>query len=202
MRYLIALVACVLVFPLLMSGEARAKSEYRVHAGDVLRIEVLEDTTLNRQSLVPPDGRISLPLAGAVAAAGRTVEEIQQDLIKRLTPSFAAPPTVFVSIESIYVDPKSLVPPVIRVFVTGEASKQGGIDVAPGTTVLQFFAEMGGFSKFAAIKRIQLRRVDKSGVEKVYGINFEDIQKGKSSAGNTVLKAGDVFIVPQRKLFE
>ena len=89
MRHLITLLACVLIFPLLMAAEARAKSEYRVHAGDVLRIEVLEDTTLNRQSLVPPDGRISLPLAGAVAAAGRTVEEIQQDLIKRLTPSFA-----------------------------------------------------------------------------------------------------------------
>ena len=86
--------------------------------------------------------------------------------------------------------------------MTGEAAQQGGIDVTPGTTVLQFFAEMGGFSRFAAIKRIQLRRVDNSGVEKVYGINFDDIQNGKSSAGNTVLKAGDVFIIPQRRLFE
>ena len=201
MKRFVALLACVLFIPLLSASQAQADT-YRVKAGDVLKIEVLEDATLNRSSLVPPDGRITLPLAGSVAAAGRSIEAIQSDLIKRLTPSFAATPNVFVSIESIYIDPKSLLPQVIRVYVTGEASRQGGIDVKPGTTILQFISEMGGFTRFAAIKRIQLRRVDNQGAEKVYGINYDDIQKGLSSAGNTVLKAGDVIIVPQRKLFE
>ena len=83
----------------------------------------------------------------------------------------------------------------------GEAAKSGKISVAPGTTMLQMFAEMGGFSKFAATKRIQLRRADKaSGTEKVYSFNYKDIESGTTKAG--ILMDGDVILVPQRKLFE
>ena len=205
MKQILALFACILAFATMIASGAQAQSAYKIRAGDVLRIEVLEDQTLNRQSLVPPDGRITLPLAGSIAAAGRTIEDIQKDLISRLTPSFAAAPTVFVSIESIFVDPlanQPALPDLIKIYVQGEVAKQGRIDVLRGTTILQFFAEMGGFSKFAAIKRIQLRRVDKNGVEKVYGINYQDIESGRSSVGKTVLSEGDVIIVPQRKLFE
>ena len=79
----------------------------------------------------------------------------------------------------------------------GEAAKPGKLEVAPGTTVLQLFAEMGGFSKFAAVKRIQLRRGDQT-----FALNYEAIEAGTSDAGATTLQAGDVLIVPQRKLFE
>jgi polysaccharide biosynthesis/export protein len=87
--------------------------------------------------------------------------------------------------------------------VVGEAAKSGKIGVAPGTTVLQFFAEMGGFSKFAATKRIQLRRTDaKTGEETIYNLNYDAIEAGSSGAGSTTLADGDVIVVPQRKLFE
>jgi polysaccharide export outer membrane protein len=56
---------------------------------------------------------------------------------------------------------------------------------------------MGGFSKFAATKRIQLRR----GTD-LYPLNYKDIEAGKSNAGGTILAEGDVILVPQRKLFE
>ena len=74
--------------------------------------------------------------------------------------------------------------------------------MAPGTNVLQLLAEIGGFSDFAATKRIQLRRKDKSGAERVYNVNYEAILEGQSSVGMTTLTSGDVIIVPQRKLFE
>jgi len=74
--------------------------------------------------------------------------------------------------------------------------------VLPGTTVLQLFAQIGGFSRFAATKRIQLRRTDASGTEQVFAIDYEAIEEGRSQAGATVLREGDVIIVPQRRLFE
>lgn len=202
MRLILALWACLLALPVLLISNVPAQAAYMVQPGDVLRIEVLEDATLNRQALVPPDGRITLPLAGSVTAAGRSVDAIQKDIVAKLTPSFAAAPNVFVSIESIFDTTLNQFPKKIAIFVTGESAQQGRIDVDSGTTVLQFFAQMGGFSQFAAVKRVQLRRIDKNGVEKVYGINYDDIEKGRSSAGNTLLREGDVFIIPQRKLFE
>ena len=62
---------------------------------------------------------------------------------------------------------------------------------------------MGGFSKFAATKRIQLRRIDpKTRTEKVYMFNYDAIERGENNGGNTRLMDGDVILVPQRKLFE
>ena len=50
---------------------------YQIQPGDQLAITVLEDDTLNRQVLVLPDGRISVPLAGSITAAGRTVDAVE-----------------------------------------------------------------------------------------------------------------------------
>jgi polysaccharide export outer membrane protein len=81
-----------LIFLGSLSASSVAAQSYRIQPGDVLQIEVIEDPGLNRQVLVSPDGRITLPLAGAVQAGGRTVEEIQADLTSLLAPNFAAPP--------------------------------------------------------------------------------------------------------------
>lgn len=182
------------------SSEVLAQDGYRIRAGDTLRIEVVEDPGLNRSSLVAPDGRIAIPLAGGIRAGGRTIEAVQSDLITRLTPNFASAPTVFVSVERL-ADVRSRDPgaaaPTITVYVLGEAGKPGKLSVAPGTTVLQIFAEMGGFGKFAATRRIQLRRGSET-----YALNYDAIEAGTSNSGSTTLANGDVIVVPQRKLFE
>lgn len=186
-----------------------AQQAYGLRAGDSLRVEVLEDPSLNRTVLIGPDGRISFPQAGSLRVSGRTVDTVQNDLIARLSPSFAAPPTVFVALDRLAVwDPRPAAPPVavkdpvISIYVMGEANKSGRIDVAPGTTVLQMFAIMGGFTKFAASKRVQLRRADAGGVERVYTLNYAHIEAGLDASGRSVLADGDVIVVPQRRLFE
>ncbi|MBP1804935.1 polysaccharide biosynthesis/export family protein [Rubellimicrobium aerolatum] len=188
-------------------GTAQAQDAYRIRPGDVLQIEVIEDPGLNRSSLVSPDGRITVPLAGSVPAAGRTVEQIQSDLVDRLAPNFTAPPNVFVGLAQIAQDEEEPLaaeePPTIDVYVVGEAGRPGKLSVEPGTTMLQIVAEMGGFSPFAATKRIQLRRTDPAtGRETVYGIDYRAIEQGRSGAGSVALADGDVIVVPQRRLFE
>lgn len=204
MRLFVALLAGLLALPLLMTG-AQAQDGYRIRQGDVLKIEVLEDESLNRSALVAPDGRISLRLAGSIPAAGRTVEQVQADLAAKIASNFAAPPNVYVSIERLAERVASTggpaAPATIDVFIIGEGAKSGKISVAPGTTVLKLFAEMGGFSKFAATKRIQLRRIV-NGAEKVYTFDYKAIERGETTSGNTTVMDGDVLLVPQRKLFE
>jgi len=210
MRLLTLRAAIVLVLSLLFTTASVAQDNYRIRAGDVLRIEVIEDSSLNRSVLVPPDGRITMPLAGAVVAAGRSVESIQADLANQLASNFAATPSVFVSVErlaevrpSIVSGPAAPLPdPTIDVYVLGEAGNTGKLSVDPETTVLQLFAQMGGFSNFAATARIQLRRADSSGAETVYILDYDAIEAGLSPNGTSGLQDGDVIIVPQRRLFE
>jgi polysaccharide export outer membrane protein len=204
MKALLAFLAA-LVLPLIAT-DALAQDGYRIRAGDTLRIEVLEDPSLSRAVLVAPDGRITMPLVGGVMAQGRQVEELQNDLEDRLAPNFAARPSVFVSLQGLgQRDAAGQIAPadLISVYVLGEANRPGRIDVERGTTLLQFFAQMGGFSDFAAEKRVQLRRTDpETGEETIYNLNYKSIERGQSKTGATVLADGDVILVPQRGLFE
>jgi polysaccharide export outer membrane protein len=180
---------------------------YRVRPGDILRIEVIEDASLNRTVLVRPDGRITLPLAGSLNAGGRSVEAVQSSLAILLAPNFATTPNVFVSIDRLGERPLDTLTgeapePTIDIYVLGEVARPGKLALSTDTTVLQLFAQMGGFTNFAAKKRIQLRRTLKSGEEKIYTLNYNAIESGASRNGMVALADGDMIVVPQRRLFE
>jgi polysaccharide export outer membrane protein len=191
--FLAALVA-LLTAPLALAQSAG----YRIQPGDVLAITVLEDDTLNRQSLVTPDGRISVPLAGTVRASGNTVETIEKTIADRLASNFAVRPSVFVSVVSVDETAETF-----PIFVLGEVGVSGAIEVEPGTTLLQAIALAGGPGRFAAVKRIQLRRTDSStGQERMFLFNYNAVERGGAIQSMITLREGDVIIVPERRLFE
>lgn len=210
-RGLALLLAGLVALLAVLGARAAEAQEYRIRPGDVLRIEVIEDPTLNRSVLVPPDGRITVPLAGAVVAGGNTVEGVQASLSSQLAPNFAAPPSVFVSIERLapatpvapLVQAAPAEPPTIEVHVLGEVANSGRLGLEPGATVLEAFAEMGGFTPFAATRRIQLRRVDPAtNREVIYELDYDAMIAGRSPNGRVTVLDGDVFVVPERRLFE
>jgi polysaccharide biosynthesis/export protein len=200
MSILRRLAAALFLLPILaLSASAQ---DYRVRPGDVLQIEVLEDATLNRSAIVLPDGQITLPVAGTIRVAGRSLGQVQEELARRLAPGFAAAPTVFVTLSALAERPEPAPERTIDIFVLGAANAPGKVEVSPGTTLLQAIAQAGGLSPFAAKKRIQLRRVDKSGNEQIYKLDLDAIERGAAGGGATRLVEGDVIVVPQRKLFE
>lgn len=191
---------CVLLLPL----SAAAQSEYQVRAGDTLVIEVLEDATLNRSVVVLPDGFFSFPFAGSVRAGGRTVGQIQSDLASAITSNFVAPPNVFVAVQPAERLPvaSSSAGNTIDIYFLGEINNPGIQAVSPGTTLLQAVAISGGVSRFAAVKRIQLRRVDPAtGVQNVTILDYKALANGAVTT-DIELKDGDVILVPERRLFE
>ena len=181
---------------------------FRIRSGDTLRIEVLEDPSLNRSALVLPDGSIDFPLAGTVQAAGRTVEELRRELTSTLAGNFAAEPTVFVSVDQLAQaaeppPPPETDAPTIDVFVTGEVAAPGRKIVPPGTTILQIIAEAGGLTRFAAERRVQLRRTDpQTGRMRIYFYDYDATGRRPGIPGGTPLAPGDVIVVPERRLFE
>lgn len=184
---------------------ALAQSEYRVKPGDSLVVEVLEDNSLNRSVVVLPDGTINFPFAGSVQAAGRNASEIQSALTTGIQSNFSNPPTVFVSIQPAL---QNTVPSggggtrTLDIYFLGEVNAPGLVEVKRGTTLLQAMAVAGGVTRFAATKRVQLRRTDKkTGVQNVITLNYKDLANG--TASNAIeLKDGDVILVPERRLFE
>ena len=177
---------------------------YQIQPGDALRVEVLEDPTLNRTVLVLPDGSITFPLAGSLRAAGQSTDGLSSSLSSALASNFNTPPTVFISIASLggpALQGAAAAGPTIDVFVMGEVGVPGKHLAVEGTTILQFLAQVGGLTNFAAQKRIELRRADsQSGALNTYIYNYKG--SGSGINGTTVLKSGDVVVVPARRLFE
>ncbi len=198
----------VAFFALLITTGAFAQADYRVSAGDVIRIEVLEDPNLNREVLVLPDGRFSFPFAGSVSAGGRTLSQIQASIAEGIAPNFANTPNVFASVATLR-DTATAGGGVghthntIDVYFVGEVNTPGLIAMKRGTTFLQAMSQNGGFSTFAAKKRVQLRRTNrKTGAQSVTTINYRSLANGASLSKDIVLRDGDVILVPERRLFE
>jgi len=185
-----------LLLALLVAPMALAQDNYRIQPGDVLRVEVLEDPTLNRSTLVLPDGRIALPLAGTVSAGGRSVEAVQADIAQKLAPNFAAAPNVFVGLEELAQPKVATGPGGVTIYVMGEANAPGKYTVRSGSTLLQVLAETGGMTKFAAANRIQVQRGGQ-----VMTFDYRAVERGAAATPMTVQR-GDVIVIPTRRLFE
>ena len=191
-----ALVA--LMAPFAFQPALAQSAGYRIQPGDELAITVLEDDPLNRTALVLPDGQISVPLAGTIRASGQSVDAVEKIIADRLASNFAVRPSVFVSVVQVAEEG-----PTFPIFVMGQVENAGKIEVESGTTLLQAVALAGGPARFAATKRIQLRRMDPAtGQEKLYLFNYKALERGGSIQSMITLREGDVIIVPERRLFE
>jgi len=192
-KTLLAVLAVLLAAPMAVAQSAG----YRIQPGDQLAITVLEDDTLNRQLLVLPDGRISVPLAGSIQASGRSVDAVESAIADRLASNFAVRPSVFVSVVEISEEGETF-----PIYVLGQVGSPGLVEIEPGTTLLQAVALAGGLDRFAATRRIQLRRTDPTGQERLFLFNFKAVERGDAIQSMITLREGDVLIVPERRLFE
>lgn len=182
---------------------ASAQSSYRVQQGDILTIEVLEDPELSRSTVVLPDGNFSFPYAGTLRAGGRTVSQIESSIRGAISSNFANPPTVFVSVQPAEREPEEPEEPeMIKIYMLGEVGTPGLVELEPGSTILHAIAMAGGPSRFAATKRIQLRRTDSRGRQSVSTLNYKAMSQGAGLRQDVILKDGDVILVPERRLFE
>jgi polysaccharide export outer membrane protein len=192
-QVLLALLTLVLAAPMALAQAAG----YRIQPGDVLSVTVLEDETLNRQALVLPDGRISVPLAGTIRASNQTVESVEKIIADRLASNFAVRPNVFVSVTTVNEDGLTF-----PIYVLGRVSDPGLREVETGTNLLQAVALAGGLDRFAATKRIQLRRRGADGQEQIFVFNYKAVERGAAIESMITMREGDVILVPERRLFE
>jgi polysaccharide export outer membrane protein len=64
---------------------------YRLQTGDVIKIESLIESTLNREATIQPDGTIILPLVGQLKASRLTIVDLQKALEERYKKYYKIP---------------------------------------------------------------------------------------------------------------
>jgi polysaccharide export outer membrane protein len=198
----------LIVAGIFLATAAWAQAEYRVGAGDVLGIEVLDDPSLNRDVLVLPGGTFTFPFAGTLNALGLTIPQVEATISQAIAPNFAAEPSVFVTVRRVATEPPMIpgaadAEDLIDIFFLGEVNSPGPVQVPEGTTFLQALSFSGGLTPFAADRRVQLRRTDPhTRRQHVTEIDYRAISRGAKLSQNVPLVEGDVILVPERRLFE
>ncbi len=173
---------------------------YTIAPGDTLRVDVLEDPTLGRPVLVLPDGTVNFPGAGTIKVGGSSPAAAEQLIASKLASQFASPPSVYVSVAGLAPPMPERAAKAKQIYIMGEIGKPGIVEAEEGVTLLQAIAQAGGFTRFAATKRVELHRVDPAtNAERIYIFNY---RKNSGISGATPLARGDVIVVPERGLFE
>jgi polysaccharide biosynthesis/export protein len=158
---------------------APVTADYRLVPGDKIRVEVYKDQQLSQSVQVRPDGKITLPLANDIPAAGRTPNELRNAISTALQ-SYIANPTVTVIVQET-------VQPVV--YVMGEVNKPGSQPLIGKLDVLQALSAAGGFKDFANTKKIRIRRAGQ-----ILRFNYNEAIEANLSP--MFLQAGDTIIVP------
>ncbi len=165
-----------------------AVDEYRLGAEDVIRIQAWGRADLTTDAVLDESGKVSLPLVGAVEAAGRT----PADLGKYLTERYQLVDSQITEILVTILQYNSL-----SVTVVGEVRDPGrqGFRVIPG--LWEVLLKAGGATPLADLTHVQIVHSDEQkGTERTVTV---DLSKGIDQTDASklpVLGPKDTIIVP------
>lgn len=158
---------------------------YKLQPGDVLSISVWKEQDLQQAVLVRPDGGISFPLVGDLQAQGATVEDVRQQITRKLG-RFIPDVQVSVALQELNGN---------LVYVVGKVNRPGVYPFSNNVDVMQALGMAGGANAFAALNEIKVLRRE-SGKLRSIAFRYSDIEKGRNLDQNIVLQSGDTVIVP------
>jgi polysaccharide export outer membrane protein len=126
--------------------------QYRLDAGDRLRVVVYGQEGLTNTYAIDAGGSITMPLIGAVPARGQTPAGLASQISGRLRNGYIREPSVAVEIEAYR-----------PFFILGEVAAPGQYPYVPNMSVESAVAIAGGFSPRAKRDAVTLTRTDQHG---------------------------------------
>lgn len=167
------------------------KDIYRIGVDDIVQVSVWRNPELGITVPVRPDGMISVPLVGDVAAGGRTPSEVSKDIQEKLA-TYVRDPQVAVILTDLRSHEY-----LSRVRVTGAVRQPISIPYRPGMTVLDAVLAAGGVTEFAASDRSDLYRKNADETH-TYPVRLDRILNRGDLSTNYPVSPGDVITVPER----
>jgi len=167
------------------STSSDAAPYYTVHPGDVLVVSFRYTPEFNDEITVGPDGRGVLKSAGNIMLAGRTLPEIQQEIIQDSTDKLVNP--------EVAVSLKSFESP--NVVVAGEVQKPGQFDLRKPTTALQAILMAGGPKEDSAMNHVYLFRRINADTAEVHVLQLGHYDSSKRAKQDMLLQPGDMILV-------
>lgn len=161
-------------------------ASYIFNPGDIISVKVMNHPEFSvDQAVITPDGRINLPVAGEMTAAGKTLKQLENEIANALQKRLADPE---VSVIIVQTAPQ-------RIFVLGAVRKPGVYDWKPGWRVTEALASAGGLLSRPELTAGLILRQNKQSI----ALDIQAVMNGSNDA-NLEIHPGDVINLTERTI--
>jgi protein involved in polysaccharide export with SLBB domain len=166
------------------SPSASPRSPYRIATEDVLRVRVARHEEMGGEVIVLQDGRVVLPIVGALTVSGMTVEQVRERVTQGLRKRLVSPE---VSVEVVRPRPQ-------RIYVSGAVKMPQSLDLKEGWRVTEALANAGGLVVRPEVARGTLFRLP----DQTIVLNLAQIYTEQDPTTNLRLQPGDVVDIQEQ----
>ena len=178
------------------AAPAPARADYVIAVQDILNVAVWEHEDLDGKFTVQPDGTVTLPLIGRLAAAGLTIREFETELVRALSEGFIRQPRVAITFDQIRGR---------RVFIFGNVAAPGTYPLTEGQTLIEALAKAGyGVASEAVVVRPKHpsgpKLPEHASDGEALRVNLRELEKDVQHGllgRNVILHDGDTVFVPR-----
>ncbi|MGA7937301.1 MAG: SLBB domain-containing protein [Kovacikia sp.] len=174
------------------TGLGEVDEAYTLGPGDRVRIDVFKLTQYSGENQVLADGTLNLPQIGSVSVVGMTLKEATAALSAQYG-RLLKYPIVTITL---------LTPRPVKVGVSGEVNRPGAYTI-PTTdtgsqlsTVTKALQLAGGITQLADLRRVKIRRPQRSGSSQLIQVNLWDFLQTGNLSQDVTLRSGDAIFVP------
>lgn len=181
-----------------------SQNNYIVGPGDVLDIQIWDNSDLNRIVEISQDGSFSFPFIGKIITSNLSIFQIERLLINKLSDGYLVAPQVSISVAE-YQNQK--------VFLFGEIARPGSYILKHHSQLLEIISEAGGFTEQRGTTGIVIR--PETGAKKkrptplyeakkseIIQINLDKLISGAEDTSPFYVMPGDsIYISESEKIF-
>ncbi len=171
-----------LIFILLVIATSAACGDgSSLAVGDVIQVIVDGEKDMSKPYQINKDGCINLPQVEPVKLIGLNTSEAEAEITRALSAVLVNPQTTVSYLERAK----------LLVFVVGQVSRRGAVEIGVGDKVMQALSQ-AGYDDTADLSRVNIRRGDE-----VISLDLTKYLSGQDLTVNAELKSNDTVVVPR-----
>lgn len=156
---------------------------YKIGPLDIIEFSVFKVPELTRTAQVGETGAVNLPLVGEVQAAGRTVQEVERELARKLGAKYLQSPQVTILVKEYNSQ---------RVTIEGAVKRPGVYPIRSKMSLLQVIATAEGLDAASDTTVVIFRQV--AGKRMAARFDVSEIRSG--TIKDPPIQSGDVIVAP------
>lgn len=169
-----------------VSQVGQSTEAFTLQGGDTIKIVFPGAPNLDSTQLIRRDGRINLPMAGELVAAGKSPVALEKELLEKMGPQLVSKELTVTVVSAPFA-----------VFVSGAVLRPGKISADRPISVLEAIMEAGGFDMAKAnLSAVVVIRQTGNNTEN-FTLNLKQVLDGKQTTP-FFLRRSDVVHVPEK----